>query len=335
MLFLAVATAQKDAPPLLTGRGLGDYIRAGLGAYPIENTSGSDESLLTCAASWSSYNASQPSTTSNFGSYTIYPTTTIVNTTAIYGTGDVYTYSEGIPVARGTFTPTSTGNTVVFVTTNTSSYVTIPQTQTVTTPTCDFSASDCSRLYASYVSSLGLAPNATIPEITPVPTNSPQCPYYYYKPFTTCYASTTTGVTADCKLYGNSVELFYFPSQTDGAPEPTAPPTYVYAPGTTFTSPSIYLSFDYLSGLRNIPGTVVNFCKTCDQGGCREMAAGAADSTSIEGTTVAGRILSKCPRTLCGEHVLTTGSNGAGERVFHGVEVQRLRSISSHPYNRR
>jgi hypothetical protein len=324
---LAIATAQGDAPPLLAGRDLGRYIQAGLNGFAYsENDAESCDDLLTCAASWSSYNATLPTITTDFGSYTTYPRTTLINTTEVYGTGDVYTTREGIPVASGDFTPTLTINTVVTVVTTTSSYVTKSHPPATNTPSCKFSPADCSKLYVSYISSLGLPPNASIPEITPAPANSPPCPGYYYKPFSTCYQSTQSA-TEDCKLYGNSVELFYFPSRTDGAPEPTAPPTYSYAPGVTFTSPSIYLSFDYLSGLRNIPNTVQPVCVTCNQKGCNTNALGGGDATAYEGTTITGRILSKSLLIFPDERMLTPLSNGTGKRVVNGLEVQRLRSL--------
>ncbi|SMR41491.1 unnamed protein product [Zymoseptoria tritici ST99CH_1E4] len=296
LLYLsAIATANEGAPPV----DLGGYIRAGLSAYtPSSNDTGSIQDLLTCASSWSSYSATLPTRTTNFGQYTTFATTGLINTTLVYGTGDVYTTIDNIPVARGVFTPTLTTHTVVTVVTKTSSYVTNSQPQITNTPSCSFSPADCSKLYVSYISSLGLPSNASVPKITPAPANSPPCPEYYYKPFSTCSASTLTGITADCKLYGNSVELFYFPSRTDDGPEPTAPPTYSYAPGVTFTSPSIYLSFDYLSGLRFIPNTVNPYCTTCDERGCRTAGVGGGDQTASEGTTIAGRILTMAPQDV-------------------------------------
>ena len=52
--------------------------------------------------------------------------------------------------------------------------LTFPTTRSPTdTPTCSFSPQDCSRLYVSYLSSLGLSANASVPSITPAPSNSP------------------------------------------------------------------------------------------------------------------------------------------------------------------
>lgn len=159
------------------------------------------------------------------------------------------------------------------------------------TPACTFKAKDCSRLYVSYISSLGLPFNASVPKITPSPENSPQCPDYYYKPYTSTYFSTDLSLKPDCKLYGNSVELFYFPSRTD---QPTTPVTYEYKPGTTFTSPSIYLSFDYISATRYIPLSVASYSISCGYSGCVTAGVGGGDEISSEGSVISGQILSEC-----------------------------------------
>lgn len=161
------------------------------------------------------------------------------------------------------------------------------------TPVCPFSPKDCRRLYVSYISSLGLPYNASVPKITPAPENSPHCPDYYYKPFSTSYASTQLDLTEDCKLYGNSVELFYFPSRTAGEPEPTTPVIYEYKKGTTFTSPSIYLSFDYISATRYIPQSIDSYYESCDLDGCTTMAVGGGNAVGNEGSVISGQILSE------------------------------------------
>lgn len=289
-------------------RGVAEYIRAGIGASTAQIGSTSSAGLLastsgilnagnlselaTCAASWSSYSIEA---TSNIGFTAVtYRAATLINTTVVYGTGDVYTSYGNIPVASGEFTPTRTVGRLFNVSTTTSSFISTTSNLALVTqtPACSFSPKDCSRLYVSYISSLSLPFNASVPKITPSPENSPRCPDYYYKPFTTEYASTVS-VTEDCKLYGNSVELFYFPSRTAGEPEPTAPITYVYKKGTTFTSPSIYLSFDYLSATRYIPGSIASYSASCGIDGCTTQAVAPADAIDYEGTVISGQIICK------------------------------------------
>lgn len=178
-------------------------------------------------------------------------------------------------------------------TTSSESSVTTNPALITQTPACSFTPKDCSKLYVSYISSLGLPLNASVPKITPSPENSPQCPDYYYKPYTSTYASTDLNATPDCKLYGNSVELFYFPSRTAGEPEPTTPVTVEYKPGTTFTSPSIYLSFDFISATRHIPISVASFSASCGLQGCVTAGVGGGEYISNEGSVISGQILSK------------------------------------------
>lgn len=289
-----------------------DYIQAGLGATVtptaahydaattgtssptfLDQSSGNNlAALATCAASWSAYN-NQATTNVGFTAIT-YTTTFLINTTIVYGTGAVYTSYGNIPVVAGPFTPTRTANRLLNVSTTTFSPATTTFNPTLVTetPACSFSPKDCSRLYVSYLSSLGLPHNASVPKITPAPENSPHCPAYYYKPFITTYASTRTDLTANCKLYGNSVELFYFPRRTEG-PEPTKPVTYKYKEGITFTSPYIYLSFDYISATRYNPLTLDSYSVSCGIQGCLTQAVGGGGSLEDEGTMISGQILSE------------------------------------------
>lgn len=124
-------------------------------------------------ASWWSYylNPRNQSTTS----YTY--TTTSWNATV--GTADVYTTSNGIPVARGNLT--STGQT--WYTTSVSEEVSPTDTVQITrsSPTCTVPAHICTSWYESYMDALGLMLfKDVIPTSTIVPasilTNSPQCP---------------------------------------------------------------------------------------------------------------------------------------------------------------
>lgn len=311
-------------------RGVGEYIQAGLGAtitttatfYEVittavpysassNHTSEDYDALATCAASWSSYDILAANNTRYI---TVpYTTATLINTTIVYGTGDVYTSYGRIPVVAGGFTPTRTANRLLNVSITTFSYASTTSNPALITqtPACSFSPKDCSRLYVSYVSSLGLPYNASVPKITPAPQNSPDCPDYYYKPYTTSYVSTQSDLTADCKLYGNSVELFYFPSTTEGQPQPTTPVTYEYKEGTTFTSPSIYLSFDYIKATRYVPLSVDSYQVTCGEKGCRTQAVGGGNEIEDEGTTISGQILSKCHLTFLSRQTTDCISNGA------------------------
>lgn len=173
--FLA-ATTLATSP-----RAFSDYIRAGLGlaqasdrADSSGNSTNPDQNALadlaSCATSWAAYSSQLSSfalnTTSSTTSYSAW------STSLVSGTGDVYTTSDGIPVASGNFTPTRTVATVYNITSSQTFTYTTTDAPT-NTPKCSFSPKDCSRLYVSYLSSLGLSANASIPSITPAPPNSP------------------------------------------------------------------------------------------------------------------------------------------------------------------
>lgn len=124
-------------------------------------------------ASWSSYysNPRNLSTTS----YTY--TTTSWN--ASVGTADIYTTSDGIPVAHGNLT--STGQTWYTTTIPERVYPTDNVKITGSSPTCTVPAHICTSWYESYMDALGLTLfEDVIPTSTIVPasilTNSPQCP---------------------------------------------------------------------------------------------------------------------------------------------------------------
>ena len=245
---------------------MGEYIRAGLGlttvttttsngtitptnTFQAANTTDPLAGLAQCAASWASYNLLliEPYATSSQSTYIA----TIV-TAITHGSGHVYTTVDNIPVASGKFSPTKVLNTTVYSTTSTEIDSLTTVTPNVSTPSCSrLGPSDCSLLYNSYVQSLGLAPNASVPSITPAPTNSPACPEYYYKPWSSC--SYWYDNVQGCLISGANVQLFYFPSKTTNGTQShnitASPVVQSYAPGITFTSPSIYLSFDYLSAI--------------------------------------------------------------------------------------
>lgn len=312
--------------------GCADYIRAGIGytstvvetaievatvtTQTITVTGGTGAAngdlaaASACSSSWSSYSSRQ---SKNVVVTKI--TTTFYNaltTNITYGTGDVYSTAPGygIPIARDNFTATSTGQRVYNITSTQIMNVdkTLNTTLAKATPTCSLITPDeCSKLYVSYIASLGLPKNASVPDITPAPANSPPCPTYYYKPFSSCSNSFVTSYPNDCTIMGNSVKLFYFPSQTTTSTETvnvsatiTAPPkvVYEYAPGTTFTSPSIYLKFDYLSAERLSQGNDAVICSVCDKNGCRETGVDGGQERNVEGTSIEGQLVTLAPEEV-------------------------------------
>ncbi|KAI7161833.1 hypothetical protein KC349_g2551 [Hortaea werneckii] len=322
-LMLAVAL------PFQAYASLGSYIRAGL-AYPDANTTAltttsekpsrsptfagfrpkndtNDDfaALSKCAASWSSYKAF----TSSDVTYIDTTSTSIqhTHTHLTQGTGAVYTTRDGIPVASGSFRPTKVVKSQIVITSSTTENA--PSTQHPAsfdaTPSCpSIKPKKCSSLYSAYLSSLGLPSNASIPAITPAPTNSPPCPQYYFRPSSSC-SYYQDNVDNSCYISGQSVQVFYFPPKTaNGSDVPTSITSAVvqeYAPGITFTSPSIYLSFDYLSGQRLLPASQ-SICVTCgpEYEGCETYGVGGGNALKYQGTSIAGALL-----TLAPEHVST------------------------------
>ncbi|KAI6790802.1 hypothetical protein KC361_g7698 [Hortaea werneckii] len=305
---------------------LGSYIRAGL-AYSDTNTTeltttskepsvqptstgfrpnndtNDFAALSKCAASWSSYNAF----TSTDVTYLLTTSTSTqhTHTRLTQGTGAVYTTRDGIPVASGSFRPTKVVKSQIDITSSTTEYMTSTQHPASfnATPSCpSIKPKKCSSLYSAYLSSLGLPSNASIPAITPAPTNSPPCPQYYFRPSTSC-SYYQDDVDSSCYISGQSVKVFYFPPQTaNGSDVPTSitsPVVQEYAPGTTFTSPSIYLSFDYLSGQRLLPATQ-STCVTCgpEYGGCVTYGLGGGNALEYQGTSIAGALLTLAPEDV-------------------------------------
>ncbi|KAI7368704.1 hypothetical protein KC354_g2486 [Hortaea werneckii] len=305
---------------------LGSYIRAGL-AYSDANTTASTTTseepsrrptfagfrpkndtndfaaLSKCAASWSSYNAF----TSTDVTYPLTTSTSIQHphTHLTQGTGAVYTTRDGIPVASGSFQPTKVIKSQITITSSTTEYA--PSTQHPAsfnaTPSCpSIKPKKCSSLYSAYLSSLGLPSNASIPAITPAPTNSPPCPQYYFRPSSSC-SYYQDNVDSSCYISGQSVQVFYFPPNTaNGSDVPTSITSAVvqeYAPGITFTSPSIYLSFDYLSGQRLLPASQ-STCVTCgpEYEGCETYGVGGGNALEYQGTSIAGTLLTLAPEDV-------------------------------------
>jgi len=303
-----------SAFPLCICANVGHYIRSGLAYDAAAHHSGKALSVATgkagnntidyasvaqCAASWSSY---QAFTSTDITRVPIVVTSFNTTTTELtYGANDVYTTRSGVPVASGSFTPTKVVQTVLNITSSTTTHLRTTQNPArfSASPTCSsVSPSDCSLLYVSYLQSLGLSSNASVPSITPAPSNSPHCPKYHYKTTTGCnYWNDYGGGLGTCYVSGANVQLFYFPSKTanasNGTSITTGPIVQSYAPGVTFTSPSIYLSFDYLSAMSEI-GAKESACSSCGPNGCVTHAVGGGNAREYRGTSIAGALLSEC-----------------------------------------
>jgi len=98
------------------------------------------------------------------------------------------------------------------------------------------------------------------------------------------------------------VQVFYFPPSSANASATYANVTsqtvvQSWAPGITFTSPSIYLSFDHLSAYStaHIP---LSLCTFCDNYGCATVQQGGEQQgVGNRGQTIAGALLSKFHNT--------------------------------------
>lgn len=317
-----------SALPFHAYASLGSYIRAGLAYSDVNTTTSTTTSTLEepsrsptfagfrpkndtndfaalskCAASWSSYNAF----TSTDVTYPLTTSTSIqhTHTHLTQGTGAVYTTRDGIPVASGSFQPTKVIKSQIIITSSTTEHAASTQHPASfnATPSCpSIKPKKCSSLYSAYLSSLGLPSNASIPAITPAPTNSPPCPQYYFRPSSSC-SYYQDNVDSSCYISGQSVQVFYFPPNTvNGSDAPTSitsPVVQEYAPGITFTSPSIYLSFDYLSGQRLLPASQ-STCVTCgpEYEGCETYGVGGGNALQYQGTSIAGALLTLAPEDV-------------------------------------
>lgn len=90
-----------------------------------------------------------------------------------YGLADIFTTVEDIPYARGTLTVTSSDWSSA---TRTVSKVVSTWSQfTKPSPDCFIHESDCTSMWRSYASNLGLNQTTSFPIITPQPVNEPSC----------------------------------------------------------------------------------------------------------------------------------------------------------------
>lgn len=134
------------------------------------------------------------------------------------GSRIIYTTQDGIPRAHGTLTVTNNvtyTTTFTSITTQTNNW-TVDPSFTTPEPTCTISYDDCSSMYSSYRSSLGLPWTASLPIVTPAPSNSPRCAdavggylssHYTYASGDGCWNGFQS---APCEIIGTSVRLFYW-----------------------------------------------------------------------------------------------------------------------------
>lgn len=183
-----------------------------------------------------------------------------------YGTGQVYRTTDGIPVASGNFTPTKVITTVLPRVYTTVDYETITAAAVwpTSSPLCsslDSFQRNC--LCDIYYHSMGLIRNGTTVTDETISFDSTMCPFRYSSCST---ESLTSGPDPlPCYLEGGTVQLFYFPPQTQqhSTEEPITEPEVVTSDNVTFTSPTIYLSFDYLTAftLHSVPQVTCTSCR--------------------------------------------------------------------------
>lgn len=245
-----------------------------------------DSNVLHCIKRWSEYDSSTSAvveicTTSVEQSW--------VDTTALtLGTAEVYTTTDGIPVASGNFTATKIITTTFWRTSTSLSWY--PETTgklPKATPRCrSRSYAERSEFCDSYLSGLGFRRDTTT--ITPsVSFDSSACPL----PVRSC--STYTESYPGCFLGGGNAKLFYFPSFADS---PGMVVYHSYADGITFTAPSIYLSFDYLAATSMGP-FMGSGCSMCNYGACEGLDGGFQSMIPV-GTTMSNQLIGRSPRTL-------------------------------------
>ncbi|RMY21871.1 hypothetical protein D0867_03075 [Hortaea werneckii] len=201
-------------------------------------------------ASWSSYSSNPRNLSTTSYTYT----TTSWN--ASVGTADIYTTSDGIPVARGNLT--STGQTWYTTSISKEVYPTDNVEITGSSPTCTVPAHICTSWYESYMDALGLTLfEDVIPTRTAVPasilTKSPHCPQPMVRLDEHGNGISTVGPS--CSFWGGHVSVYYWntwdtPTPSAGfAPAPTnaSLPRVTTVGNITMTYPSVYLSLDQLT----------------------------------------------------------------------------------------
>lgn len=272
-LLAVLARPAESFSKKLTGR----VVANGTASSPNITTSSPAINGSQCQSSlvsWSSEYSENliPYTWRNSSTYT-------TEHTSVYaeGVADVYTTDSDVPRAHGTLTTTanvtwSTTQTVLVVQTN---YWTVAPTFTLPSPSCTIGYDDCSALYSNYRSSLGLPWTASLPSITPAPTNSPKCfdqvGDYLSSSFTYDGSCWVGFEPAPCDVVGTSVTLFYWPTtqesygSTDNCSTSSTHPVTAKYGNLTFTSPSVYVSIPAVAMTTYIYD--LEFCGNFAEGG--------------------------------------------------------------------
>lgn len=214
----------------------------------------------TTTADWEACQASQVAwsegSSSFKGAYLTTATTTQTFVSKVFtfqeplGTASPYTTIDGIPHVSGELKATATSQYIgTYAEASTITYTNVDFTNTAfgatypsPSPTCTIPRSICRSLWSSYLASVG-APTGmdtyTVePLISPVPTNRPRCSYM------DIVSNCVSAPTPSCYISASKVDLFYWPQITP-APSMQGVVTAVHN-NMTFTSPSVYLQFDYL-----------------------------------------------------------------------------------------
>ncbi|TKA22209.1 hypothetical protein B0A50_08321 [Salinomyces thailandicus] len=166
------------------------------------------------------------------------------------GTADIYTTSEGIPVAHGSLTPTG----VTWFRNSTLEAVPATGLQaqiTKPSPTCHVPADICTSLYESYMDSLGLT--LFVGTIPASGTNSPVCATPLVSLDSNGDGTSTIG--PPCSFWGGPVQLYYWntwqptPMSSGFAPAPTnvSVESVTVLGNKTLTYPSVYLRIGQLT----------------------------------------------------------------------------------------
>lgn len=235
---------------------------------------------LHCLRSWAIYDSStsaaiEVSSTTVLRSWLGFTEITL-------GTASVFTSINGVPVASGSFTPTATAFTKISKTeTSVGREIITIGPWPERTPKCR------SRCYAQrskncdeYLSDRGLLQTGTSSINSTAWFDSLACPL----PGSTCM--TLPQPSASCVLGGNGVQIFYFNPRWNENDV-----TYSYAPDITFTSPYVYVSFDYLTAVSHEPGSG-KVCSSCSYGRCTSTEIFTGASTYVVGTTETGPLVS-------------------------------------------
>lgn len=180
------------------------------------------------SSSWTSAHGWTSTTTELVGGTSFSEVTYYENATTLCDGHARVTYSPAISLSTGTITyPGNVTSTSTILDTYFSNF---PQS----IPTCSIEPSDCDGLWKAYSTSLSAAGGQT----TNPPLETPPC---MGRSAASSYASVTEEIygCGDCTIYGNGVELVYFPTYPSNrdmcASTPTATLTH-YGPGAVITA---------------------------------------------------------------------------------------------------